>query len=147
MHAIAELPNCGIAELKSKSHRGLDAEARRRRKVDENEFIHSSHAEQSRSIPTGKGTSRLPCSASLRQSPRCDPLHNAGSRQLLSFLFMARITTKSRDLQRRAERLMPGGVNPPVRGFRSVGGEPPFIVRGEGARMFDADEIGRASCR
>jgi glutamate-1-semialdehyde 2,1-aminomutase len=52
---------------------------------------------------------------------------------------MARVTNKSRELQKRAERLMPGGVNSPVRGFRSVGGEPPFIVRGEGSRMIDVD--------
>ena len=34
---------------------------------------------------------------------------------------------------------MPGGVNSPVRAFRAVGGEPPVIVRGEGSRMYDAD--------
>ena len=52
---------------------------------------------------------------------------------------MARVTNKSRELQKRAEGVIPGGVNSPVRGFRSVGGEPPFIVRGEGSRMIDAD--------
>ena len=52
---------------------------------------------------------------------------------------MGRNYSKSRELQRRAEQLLPGGVNSPVRGFRSVGGEPPFIVRGEGSRMYDAD--------
>ena len=52
---------------------------------------------------------------------------------------MARKLSHSRDLQKRAERFMPGGVNSPVRAFRAVGGEPPIIVRGEGARMFDAD--------
>src|ERR1041385_5546000 len=54
-------------------------------------------------------------------------------------LRMGRDCSKSRELQRRAELLMPGGVNSPVRGFRWVGGEPPFIVRGEGSRMIDAD--------
>ena len=49
------------------------------------------------------------------------------------------IGKKSRDLQRRAEAVIPGGVNSPVRGFRSVGGEPAFIVRGEGSRIWDAD--------
>ena len=39
----------------------------------------------------------------------------------------------------RAQRLIPGGVNSPVRAFGSVGGTPPFIVRGEGARVWDAD--------
>ena len=52
---------------------------------------------------------------------------------------MARKVEKSRELQRRAERLIPGGVNSPVRAFRAVGGEAPLIVRGEGARMWDAD--------
>jgi len=42
-------------------------------------------------------------------------------------------------LQKRAEQLIPGGVNSPVRAFRSVGGEPPFLVRGEGAYVWDAD--------
>jgi glutamate-1-semialdehyde 2,1-aminomutase len=42
----------------------------------------------------------------------------------------------------RAQRLIPGGVNSPVRAFRAVGGTPRFLVRGEGARVWDAD--GRA---
>src|SRR3954453_8510962 len=52
---------------------------------------------------------------------------------------MARSYEKSRELQKRAEQLIPGGVDSPVRAFKSVGGDPPFIVRGEGSRMFDAD--------
>ncbi|HUA16104.1 MAG TPA: glutamate-1-semialdehyde 2,1-aminomutase [Verrucomicrobiae bacterium] len=47
---------------------------------------------------------------------------------------------QSRSLQKRAEGMIPGGVNSPVRAFRSVGGEPPFIVRGKGAHIWDADE-------
>ena len=39
----------------------------------------------------------------------------------------------------RACRVIPGGVSSPVRAFRAVGGDAPFIVRGEGSRMFDAD--------
>lgn len=39
----------------------------------------------------------------------------------------------------RAARVIPGGVNSPVRAFRAVEGTPPFIVRGEGARIWDAD--------
>jgi glutamate-1-semialdehyde 2,1-aminomutase len=39
----------------------------------------------------------------------------------------------------RAQKLIPGGVNSPVRAFRSVGGTPPFIARGEGARIYDID--------
>lgn len=45
----------------------------------------------------------------------------------------------SRELQKRAEKVIPGGVNSPVRAFRAVGGEPPFIVRGQGSRIWDAD--------
>jgi glutamate-1-semialdehyde 2,1-aminomutase len=52
---------------------------------------------------------------------------------------MSRTHLKSLKLQRRAEAVLPGGVNSPVRGFRSVGGEPPFIVKGEGAHIWDAD--------
>jgi glutamate-1-semialdehyde 2,1-aminomutase len=52
---------------------------------------------------------------------------------------MARVLEQSRKLQKRAEAVIPGGVNSPVRAFRAVGGEPPFIVRGQGAQMWDAD--------
>jgi len=53
---------------------------------------------------------------------------------------MVRKTEISRRLQKRAELMIPGGVNSPVRAFRSVGGEAPFIVRGKGSRIFDADD-------
>ncbi|HZZ39526.1 MAG TPA: glutamate-1-semialdehyde 2,1-aminomutase [Acidobacteriaceae bacterium] len=46
---------------------------------------------------------------------------------------------RSHALHRRAEKLFPGGVNSPVRAFRAVGGAPPFVVRGEGAYLWDAD--------
>jgi len=39
----------------------------------------------------------------------------------------------------RAQRTIPGGVNSPVRAFRSVGGTPRFIARGQGAYIWDAD--------
>ncbi|MGZ4814129.1 MAG: glutamate-1-semialdehyde 2,1-aminomutase [Terriglobales bacterium] len=52
---------------------------------------------------------------------------------------MARKTEQSHKLQKRAEQVIPGGVDSPVRAFKSVGGEPPFIVRGEGSRMWDVD--------
>jgi len=52
---------------------------------------------------------------------------------------MARKTEQSRKLQKRAEQLIPGGVNSPVRAFRAVGGEPLYIVRGQGSHMWDAD--------
>ncbi len=47
--------------------------------------------------------------------------------------------TRSGALRQRAEKLFPGGVNSPVRAFGAVGGEPPFVVRGEGATLWDAD--------
>src|SRR5215831_2531175 len=52
---------------------------------------------------------------------------------------MARKVEQSRRLQQRAERVIPGGVNSPVRAFRAVGGDPPFIIRGFGSRLWDAD--------
>src|SRR5882724_3500368 len=52
---------------------------------------------------------------------------------------MARKLEKSRKLQQRAESMIPGGVNSPVRAFRAVGGDPRFIVRGKGSRLWDAD--------
>jgi glutamate-1-semialdehyde 2,1-aminomutase len=52
----------------------------------------------------------------------------------------SRKTEQSRRLQERAESMIPGGVNSPVRAFRSVGGDAPFIVRGKGSHMWDADE-------
>jgi glutamate-1-semialdehyde 2,1-aminomutase len=39
----------------------------------------------------------------------------------------------------RAQRVIPGGVNSPVRAFRGVGGIPRFIERGQGSRIFDTD--------
>lgn len=39
----------------------------------------------------------------------------------------------------RAQRVLPGGVNSPVRAFRAVGGTPPFLARGEGCRVWDED--------
>jgi glutamate-1-semialdehyde 2,1-aminomutase len=53
---------------------------------------------------------------------------------------MARKVEASRKLQKRAEQVIPGGVNSPVRAFGSVGGDPPFIVRGQGSHLWDADE-------
>jgi glutamate-1-semialdehyde 2,1-aminomutase len=47
--------------------------------------------------------------------------------------------SKSEELFRRAQETIPGGVNSPVRAYRSVGGNPPFIARGEGSHIFDVD--------
>ena len=52
---------------------------------------------------------------------------------------MPRKVEQSRKLQKRAEMMIPGGVNSPVRAFRAVGGDPPFVVRGKASRIFDAD--------
>jgi glutamate-1-semialdehyde 2,1-aminomutase len=46
---------------------------------------------------------------------------------------------RSRSLLSAARRVIPGGVNSPVRAFRAVGGEPPFIARGKGAYLWDED--------
>ena len=43
------------------------------------------------------------------------------------------------ELLERARRVMPGGVSSPVRAYRAVGGEPPFIVSAAGCRVTDAD--------
>jgi glutamate-1-semialdehyde 2,1-aminomutase len=46
---------------------------------------------------------------------------------------------RSREIFGRAERVLVGGVNSPVRAFRSVGGEPLIIERGSGQNLYDAD--------
>lgn len=45
----------------------------------------------------------------------------------------------SEALFERAKKVLPGGVNSPVRAYRSVGGTPPFLVRGEGSHVWDED--------
>ena len=47
--------------------------------------------------------------------------------------------SRSEKLFAAASRILPGGVNSPVRAFKSVGGTPLFIVRGRGAQIEDAD--------
>ncbi len=46
---------------------------------------------------------------------------------------------RSLALQSRAEKLFPGGVDSPVRAFRAVGSNPPFVVKAAGASLWDAD--------
>ncbi len=46
---------------------------------------------------------------------------------------------KSKTLFNEAQNLMPGGVNSPVRAFKSMGGNPLFIEKGKGSRFYDAD--------
>ncbi len=48
-------------------------------------------------------------------------------------------TTKSKQLFEKAKRYIPGGVNSPVRAFKSVGGDPIFIERGIGSKFYDVD--------
>ena len=48
--------------------------------------------------------------------------------------------THSNDLFERALKIIPGGVNSPVRAFRSVGGTPFFTKRAEGAKLYTADD-------
>jgi len=52
---------------------------------------------------------------------------------------MALDLTRSKALQHRAENFLPGGVDSPVRAFRAVGGDPPFVSSAEGAYLTDAD--------
>src|SRR5881227_1472676 len=46
---------------------------------------------------------------------------------------------QSETLFQRAQEVIPGGVNSPVRAFRGVGGSPPFIASGRGSRLTDVD--------
>ncbi|MDP8938051.1 MAG: aminotransferase class III-fold pyridoxal phosphate-dependent enzyme, partial [Actinomycetota bacterium] len=48
-------------------------------------------------------------------------------------------TPTNASLFERAQRRIPGGVNSPVRAFRSVGGTPYFVTRGEGAYVWDVE--------
>lgn len=47
--------------------------------------------------------------------------------------------TRSAELYRRAQRVLPGGVNSPVRAMRTIGRDPLFIARGSGAELVDVD--------
>jgi glutamate-1-semialdehyde 2,1-aminomutase len=51
------------------------------------------------------------------------------------------LRAESLDLFARARARMPGGVNSPVRAFRAVGGDPLFLARGKGARVWDEDGV------
>lgn len=52
---------------------------------------------------------------------------------------MAQIIERSTRLFAEAQMLIPGGVNSPVRAFKAVGGDPRFIARGAGSRVWDVD--------
>ncbi len=51
----------------------------------------------------------------------------------------AHVATRSEELYERALGLLPGGVNSPVRAMRSIGRDPVFVARGEGAELIDVD--------
>ncbi|HEX8411978.1 MAG TPA: glutamate-1-semialdehyde 2,1-aminomutase [Thermoanaerobaculia bacterium] len=53
---------------------------------------------------------------------------------------------QSESLFLRAQEVIPGGVNSPVRAFRGVGGAPLFIEMGQGGRIFDADNLQYIDC-
>src|SRR5262252_2912190 len=46
---------------------------------------------------------------------------------------------RSQEAFEQARRVIPGGVNSPARAFGAVGGQPPFIARGEGPFLYDVD--------
>jgi glutamate-1-semialdehyde 2,1-aminomutase len=52
---------------------------------------------------------------------------------------MKRDRRRSREIFERAEKVLVGGVNSPVRAFRSVGGDPLIVERGQGQHLYDAD--------
>ncbi len=56
--------------------------------------------------------------------------------------FVSRRSSLSTGLFERSNRVVPGGVNSPVRAWSAVGGEPVFVGRGQGARIFDEDGRG-----
>src|SRR5690348_6597558 len=58
---------------------------------------------------------------------------------LLNHKMANRSRAKSKEIFHRGEKSLVGGVNSPVRAFRSVGGEPLIVERGSGARLWDAD--------
>lgn len=54
--------------------------------------------------------------------------------------------SRSDALLSRANAVIPGGVNSPVRAFKAVGGRPPFIARGEGVTLWDEDQKAYLDC-
>jgi glutamate-1-semialdehyde 2,1-aminomutase len=79
-------------------------------------------------------STRMPAKAAKRGRER-----QSANVHVLVYLSRMIPGEKSKQLHARASRVIPGGVNSPVRAFQSVGGEPPYIVRGRGSRVWDAD--------
>ena len=61
---------------------------------------------------------------------------------MIGTAFVSRRSSLSAGLFERSTRVVPGGVNSPVRAWSAVGGEPVFVGRGQGARIFDEDGRG-----
>src|SRR5215472_18332672 len=82
----------------------------------------------------------------ISSSPITPRMPLAGSRRA-NFFRVTRMSApslkqdrrRSKDIVERAEKLLVGGVNSPVRAFRSVGGDPLIIERGQGQYLYDAD--------
>ena len=55
---------------------------------------------------------------------------------------MALNRTRSTQAFEVAKSLFPGGVNSPVRAFKSVGGSPLFFAKGKGSHVWDVDDVG-----
>ena len=71
-------------------------------------------------------------------------IKRAGADLILTYLAREaaealRVVTTNEELFERAQRVIPGGVNSPVRAFRSVGGTPYFVARAEGAYVWDVE--------
>ena len=62
-----------------------------------------------------------------------------GAENLLTLRKRLMKTDRSQQLFAEAQQVIPGGVNSPVRAFRSVGGQPRFIARAKGSRLYDVD--------
>src|SRR5262249_11410024 len=85
-------------------------------------------------------TSRRRRSASTRSSPRVDRRRWSRGHALAKSRVANHSNVKrSQKLFHQARLRIPGGVNSPVRAFQAVGGTPPFIHRGKGASIWDAD--------
>lgn len=84
---------------------------------------------------TAKLAGNHQCSIALRDG--CELLYWESMPQPVRSVEHSRQT--SRLLHQRAEKFLPGGVDSPVRAFRAVGGDPPLVVRAEGAYLWDAD--------
>ena len=77
------------------------------------------------------------------ETPRC-ALHHIRRSPTRRYIVKAMATAtisreKSRQLHQRASRVIPGGVNSPVRAFKSVGGDPPYVTHGKGSHLWDVD--------